>query len=304
MTAPNQLVDLQSVTAIVSVKIDSQDRLRNMRLFLNYFQSFFRNFEIIVVEQDTQSRLEDLFRGARGVFHYFRESATAHSKPANLNLAASLSDRPYLLLCDVDCFVPPSGLVDGLALIQKNPALDAVLAHNGITVQIKQRLIDEGLSMQELLARLPFFSKLYEIRPPRHDPEMVEPMYGSIRIDSTVMTLYRRRTFIGAGGLNENFLGWGLEDHELRLRLQKLGYSSGKGSNVNCYHFEHSRGTDSLVNNHYHANIDELECVRSMTESELRRYIAQRFRLIQFSEDEHVTVTNSAEEYSLVANRN
>jgi len=288
------VIDLSETTAIVSAKIDSRDRLRNMALLLKYFEAFYTGYEIIIVEQDSQSRLEQLLSHRQGVFHYFIENDACHTKSKNLNLAASLSGRRYLLVWDVDCFVPPTSLVS--ALTQADSGADFVLPFNGIMVQIRKQAIDEQMAFATL--QLPFFSKLYQIRPPKYDVNLYEPLYGTM-ISNAIggVKLCDRKQYFLAGGMNENFNSWGLEDVEFDYRIHKLGYKTGKVEEGNCYHFEHVRITDSLCNNFYKSNDTELTRVRAMSKTDLRRYVNAGFKSINLDGEKEVVMINTPSAY-------
>ncbi len=101
----DSLIDLSLLSVGISVKVDSSDRLRNLSLVVRYFRTFFSNIELIIVEQDAEGgRCAHL--AGDGVKHYLLRTADCHFKSRNLNLAASLSTRPYLKMCDRRHFSP------------------------------------------------------------------------------------------------------------------------------------------------------------------------------------------------------
>jgi hypothetical protein len=296
------MIDLQEVSVVISVQIDSSDRLRNLKLFLKYFETFFVNYEIIVVEQDSASQIDLLLKEMPGVVHYFVESDICHSRGRNLDLGAQLSERKYLLLSDLDCFVHPSAIERALSMIADGS--DFVWPFNGITVQIRSGAITDDLDFGLLLQKMPYFPKLYEIRPPDYDQAEIEPMYGTMFWDTTggLLCCIRQKFFM-AGAFNENFLSYGGEDEEFYHRVHKLGYKCNRVDGVNLFHFEHMRNLSSVKNNFYGAQINELERVKAMDAQDLRRYVNRGFKMLKASPEQDMEFHNTESHFSISLRR-
>jgi predicted glycosyltransferase involved in capsule biosynthesis len=284
------------------VQIDSTDRLRNLKLFLKYFETFFVNYEIIVVEQDSSTQIDVLLENIPGVVHYFIESDTCHSRGRNLDLGAQLSERRYLLLSDLDCFVHPSAIERAISMI--DDGADFIWPFNGITVQIRSKAIRDDLDFNVLLQNLPYFPKLYEIRPPDYDQAEIEPMYGTMFWDTTGGLLCcARRQFFMAGAFNENFLSYGGEDEEFYHRVHKLGYKCNRVDGVNLFHFEHQRNLSSMKNNFYSAQMNELERVKGLDAKELRRYVNRGFKMLKAYPEQDMEFHNTENHFSISLRR-
>lgn len=292
------MIDLHDVSVITSATIDSPDRLRNTHLFLRYFETFCTNYEIIIVEHDTESQLAELTRDRPGVLLHFVESENCHSRSKNLNRAAVLTDRRVLLVCDLDVFIPPSSLEKGLDMVRNG--VDFVFPYNGLLIQIKAGVIDKDMDLHGLMDRLVFFNMLHQIRPPKYDHEVFEVIYGSVQSQAFGgITICNRRKFFLAGAMNENLHSFGCEDLEFFHRIRKLGYQIERLDGNNAYHFEHFRSADSVRNNFHNSNLTELERVKAMEPSALRRYANNGYQEIKLDTRYGVTVTNTPTEYAI-----
>jgi hypothetical protein len=292
------MIDLHDVSVITSATIDSADRYRNAVLFLRYFETFCVNYEIIIAEQDRDSKLKELTSDRAGVVLRFLESKNCHSRAKNLNSAAVLSERRFLLICDLDVFIPPESLEKALMMVRDGA--DFVLPFNGVGVQVKKAVIDQDMDLPALMSQLPYFSRLHELRPPKFDPEVFEHMYGSALADTVggVMMCNRRQFFL-SGAMNDNMISFACEEVEFFHRIKKLDYKVERIDDRNAFHFEHVRQTDSLKNNFFQANNTEWEHVKAMEAVELRRYANDGFKRIKLDTTCDLTITNTPSEYSI-----
>jgi len=290
-------IDLADLSIVTSVKIDSADRLRNWHLLLQYFHTFCVNWEVVVVEQGEVRQIfcPDWVRPSQ-IVHRFVESEDAHYKTRNLNLAACLSTRKYLMMCDVDVFVPPSALELGLQMLRAGT--EFVCPYNGIMVQIKREMISNGLDFESLLDKLPFFEFEYNRQSLIIERAGCTPLHGE-RYESTGGALmYERQSFFNAGGWNTNMISYGFEDFEMHMRIKKLGYNLEKLDNFNSYHFEHVRNIDSVFNNFFTTHQLEREHVTAMAGPKLRSYVDNGFRSIPMDLTKEIELKNNSREYA------
>lgn len=292
------MIDLYDVSVISSVTIDSADRLRNTALMLKYFETFCCNYEIIIVEHDRQSRLQELTSGRNGVFLRFVESSNPHSRAKNLHDAAVLSERKHILIWDVDNFIPPPGLEKALSMVRNGA--DFILPYNGVGVQVRKGAFDENIDLRDFMGRLPFFSKLHEIRPPEFDPVVFEHMCGSALSDTVGgIMLCNRRQFFLSGAMNPNMFSYGCEEGDFWHRIRKLEYKVERIEDCNAFHWEHVRTTDSIKNNFFASNRAEFSRIQAMTKAELRQYVNDGFKEVDLDTTCDLVVMNTPREYSI-----
>jgi Predicted glycosyltransferases len=290
------MIDLSKLSITFSVKIDSPDRLRNLALVLRFFKTFFTNLEIIIVEQSDGEPQCLQFAGP-GIKHFLLRTEDCHYKTRNLNLAASISSRPYVMMCDADCFVPPQCLED--AIERLDSGVEFLSPYNGVFVEVDQKFVSDDLDFEDLLKKLPHFDKAYDLRPDRYDFTVARPFHGNINSDATGgIMIYRREPFFLIGGWNENFVSYGFQDMELHVRIERLGYKIHRLSKYNCYHLPHERNIDSRYNNFLSVNETEFQKISSMPQQRLAEYSQRRHREIVFDPQYEFRLENTSVQYS------
>jgi hypothetical protein len=291
-------IDLSDLSVISSVKIDSADRLRNLKLFLRFFEQFFRNYEIVLVEQDLESKAEAAIKSSNNIKHFLRQSDGCHYKTKNLNLATAISTRKFIMMCDVDVFVPPQGVAASVNLVRSGARF--VAPYNGVMVEVKRNLIRSDLDFEQLLRKLKFVDRYFDLKIANYDFTDFVPIYGCSKYESLGgAILYERESFYRAGGWNENIVSYGFEDMEFFYRVEKLGSRIERISAVNCYHLEHARRLDSVYNEFYRSNEREYDKVTKMPIDELRKYAHNGFRQILLDHQLELKIENSPSEFSM-----
>ncbi|GAA0310333.1 galactosyltransferase-related protein [Rhodovulum strictum] len=270
--------DLSGVSVIVSVKPDTPERLANLARLRDYYATMTRGAELVVVEQGARPVL-DLPPGD-DLRVLFRRDDGGHWKTRNMNLGAAVSARPRLLMSDCDFIPHPAALAGALARL--DAGADAVLPFDGIVLNIARPRAAALPGWAAFLADAPRLAPdSIDHANACPDPELY-PLYGDNRYLAVGGALMcRRAAFFGAGGWNENFVGYGYEDRELDLRLRRLGYDLRRIEDRNLYHLDHPRGPDSRYASAFcRLNEAEWERVRAMTPEALRAYADAGFRLM------------------------
>jgi hypothetical protein len=287
-------VDFSGVAVIVSLKVDSPERVENLERLLAYYEEVTRGAEIVVVEQGPAPLLALSQR--KGLRVLFRESGDCHWKTRNMNHGASVSTRPRLLMSDCDTLPHPGALRDGLDRLDRGA--DAVQLYNGVVVNVSRRQA-AGLRHPE---------DLFGLRATVHPEDVdyrfscddadIHPLYGDSRYRAVGGALLcDRAAFFGAGGWNENLVSYGYDDRELDARMRKLGLAVERLDDYNLYHLDHPRGPDSRYASFYRLNEAEFERVCEMEPEALRLYVNRGFREIGFDHGrDHVRVSTAQEE--------
>ncbi|KAA3622147.1 MAG: hypothetical protein DWQ08_13190 [Proteobacteria bacterium] len=287
---------LSGVSILMSVKIDSRERLRNLRLMLDYYESFYEDYELVVVEQDNESRIPCEIVDRPQVRHHFIASDDVHWKTRNHNVAARLSRGEFLLMSDCDIFVHPEAMTQALRRVREGGHF--VQLFNGVLVQIASNYVDGGMRFPDAVDVLRYFPRTYQQEPSRFRDERMQPLYGNHNYLATGgATLCRRDAFHLVGGWNENFVSFGFEDQEFFERVTKLDGPPERIEGYNAYHLEHPRLDDSVYNNFYRSNEAEFRRVCAMSREALRDYVNKGFRTIRFTHDGAFMLTASADRW-------
>lgn len=291
------MIDASSLSVISSLKVDSEDRQRNLEWFLDYFQTYCFNAEIILVEQGAVSHLANLAAGSNKVIVKHLNDEGVHCKTRNLNVASHLASRAVIYMCDVDVFVPESALASSLGMFSQGAKF--VAPYNGVMAEVSKKYAESFCDFKSLVRCLPHFSKEDASRPFSRTSDCY-PIYGGLQYDATGgALLYDRAAFVDVGCWNPNIFSYGFEDMEFFERAQKLGHHVQRVIESNSYHFEHARHFDSYYNNFYRANEEEYQRVCAMTPAELRRYVDKGFRLVELDPLTEFTIENTTSAFSL-----
>ncbi|KAA3621302.1 MAG: glycosyltransferase family 2 protein [Proteobacteria bacterium] len=281
---------LPDLSVVVTIRIDSPDRVRNLTLILGFLSRFFEDIEIVVVEQADEPGVKDLVSAIPGsVYVYFRDP-TCFYKSRNLNHGASISTRKFILILDADVFLAPRALVVAHDKLRRGDA-KFVYPYNGVMLQVRNERIAGRCELDgEFIESLGFV----DIRTSESPHETgIERLYGAWDwpgVGGALMV--ERRAFFGCGGYNPNIFSYGVEDGELDYRMRKLAGSPLRLEAYNCYHLEHRRGVDSRYNNFANSNRAEFDRVRSMSAHDLRRYVDNGFRSVDLDTRKVLSIRN------------
>lgn len=252
---------MNSFTFLLPVKIDNADRMNNLHASLKYLNKFFPECETILVESDNIKKCESLQNQYRFTY-YFLENMDNFSKSKAINFGLVNSNRPYFVVWDIDCLILPEKLKITERMLSSRKA-HVVLPHNEIFVNIKNSLKEEVAETLNL-GLVPQFKKV----PKKSSNKNIE-VYP---IPSGVVA-FNRDSLLRIGGYNKMMVSYGWEDIEILKRAKRLGMYYFSLTSGNIIHLDHSRGTDSKVNNYYETNKKEFEKVISMPKKQLIDYV-------------------------------
>jgi len=255
-------VRVRDLTFVIPVRIDTEDRLRNLSTVLRYTGRFFPASEVVVVENDAEPRTEEVCVEDDHVRRLFLPTEGRFSKSVTANAGILAAGRPFVAIYDADVLLDRHAIDRALQLLRMR-VIRAVLPFNGIFADVRGELarrLSEQLEVGALgritsVARAPYLPDL--------DVRVVKG--GMVVADREVLRL--------EGGLNRRMVSYGWEDVELVRRLNRLGYRVFSLRRFSCVHLDHARGPDSVGNEHYVSNEAEFRKVATMPRPALRRYV-------------------------------
>ena len=223
----------REVTAVVGLRVPPGDeaRLRNARATLtalNYQDLERFRYRIVVVEQDCEPRLaaELAPLADRCLFAY---NPGPYNRGWGFNVGAALAgpEAGALCLLDADLLVPPDFLRRGLEALSAGAR--ALLPYHEV------RYLDGAASERAIAERL---------NAPGASPAP-DRLGGRRFTDSQGGALWVDAAFYRTlGGYDERFRGWGFEDREVCLRLERAG--GGLARLDGCLlHLDHPRPAES-----------------------------------------------------------
>lgn len=227
----NRQTDLMDVTFLVPLRIDSPERKQNADTLIKYtFQHF--NTSFIVLEADSTRKFipESEFEGFQ--YNFIEDTDEIFHRTKWINRLISMATTPYVAVWDADTIAPPDQIITAVEMLRAGESVMS-FPYDGrfyscdrISCDLFKRL----LNIEILFKRVP----------------VMKLMHGYHSVGGAF--LVNKEKYLGAGGENENFYGWGPEDAERVKRLEILDlpiyYSPGV-----LFHLCHHMGKNSWFAN-------------------------------------------------------
>ena len=273
------MIDLKNCTFIIPIRIESEDRMRNVVTVLAYL---LKNFDtkVIVKEVDVESVYEDqvlpqiedfLGDNINNLTHVFEKSDDpVFYRMKILNEMIDMADTNVIANYDCDVLFKKETYVESVKMIMDG--FDLVYPYGFGNYQKQVFIDDDGVSE--------FINEDFDFEVLDKKSRMYDAQYGHVQF-------VNRKSYILAGMENENFRGSSPEDKERFYRFDKMGYSVGRIDDI-VYHLEHSRGANSWPNSvqgnpYMKQNFDEWEKIQKMTGHQLRSYYSNQEYLKKYA---------------------
>ena len=273
------MIDLKNCTFIIPIRIESEDRMRNVVTVLAYL---LKNFDtkVILKEVDVESVYEDqvlpqiedfLGDNINNLTHVFEKSDDpVFYRMKILNEMIDMADTMVIANYDCDVLFKKETYVESVNMIMDG--FDLVYPYGFGNYQKQVFIDDDGVSE--------FINEDFDFEVLDKKSRMYDAQYGHVQF-------VNRKSYILAGMENENFRGSSPEDKERFYRFDKMGYSVGRIDDI-VYHLEHSRGANSWPNSvqgnpYMKQNFDEWEKIQKMTGHQLRSYYSNQEYLKKYA---------------------
>lgn len=262
-------IDLSNATFIVPIRLESEDRLRNVITSLCYILANFKT-NVIVHEVDSESvfaesalpQITEFLDGDVGdLKHIFEQSdAPSFHRQRVLNDMIVMSTTKVVVNYDCDVILPKETYQHAYEIINNDHA-DVIYPYGDGNWQY-QVFADDELVTE-------FLTNNFNIKILNKKSKVYMSKYGFCQF-------FNRDIYIEGGLENENFVAYAPEDVERYHRFTTLGYRVGRVPDW-VYHLEHARTPNSWINNpHMQKNNAEWENIQKMSPVELREYITSR----------------------------
>jgi hypothetical protein len=244
------MIDLKDVTFIIPILIDSEDRINNYNIVIDYL---LKNFDtnIIVCESDNESHENLLKRD--GIEYMFVKNDGLFHRTRLLNIMTKKAKTNIVVNYDIDVVFKPQQYVQARDVIKfDNHDVCYPYGGNFLNVRkyyfpfVKENNLD-GIDLDQC-----------EISNPNS-------LGGAL--------FFNKERYMEAGLENENFISWGFEDNERLGRLNILGYKVSRIGGA-LYHLDHKRTLNCVPEQpKYNNNMIEYNKVLRMSKDELIKYI-------------------------------
>ena len=241
-----------NITFNIPVKIDSSDRLDNLKILVKYLQKFFPDQIINVCENDATPTLNGLLDNVNYLF--FENKTHCVQKTKTLNHLCRNTKTDIFMNVDVDAIFHPDQIHEAYNMIKNG--IDMVYPYSGLFFNVPKHFVDQFVLTDYDFS---FFNK-----------ENTQWWSGS-SVGAGMM--WNKKSYQDSGMENENFVGWGFEDDERYRRSLILGLKVGR-SNGPVYHMDHQRISDNYKDqNQTRQNQNEFNKINSMNREQLSHLI-------------------------------
>jgi predicted glycosyltransferase involved in capsule biosynthesis len=273
------MIDVKNCTFIIPVRIESEDRMRNVITVLCYLLENF-DTKVILKEVDTESVFEKEIRpqvkeylgdAINNLTYVFEQSDDpVFYRMKILNEMINMTDTPVIANYDCDVLFKPETYIKAVEMI--NDGYDIVYPYGFGEYQKQVFIDDDGVSE--------FISNDFDFDVLDKKSKMYDAQYGHVQF-------LNRTSYIDAGMENENFRGSSPEDKERHFRFETLGYKVGRIDDQ-VYHLEHSRGRNSWPNSvegnpYMRENFNVWELIQNMNTQELWDYYSTQEYLKKYT---------------------
>lgn len=250
------MINLTDVTFNIPIRIDTQDRVRNLRTTLSFLCRHF-DTNILVYEESAKSEVPEYLNGLpiKYTYKHFPTNSPLMRRTFLLNEMAKDSKTPIIVNYDADVLLKLQQYKDATEAIRQNK-IDMIYPYNGKFMDIFDKVLDvviTTLNVENLQMT---------------DGNCIHPnsLGGAI--------FWNKQKFIEFGMENQNFISWGFEDNERLVRAQKFGLRIGRIDGP-CWHMHHASSTNSANTSHqaYFDNQQEFHKVSSMNPVQIKEYI-------------------------------
>jgi glycosyltransferase involved in cell wall biosynthesis len=227
------------------------ERFKNLKRVLDWIGGF-SNVEVLLIEQDTHSKISHLNLGVK---HIFIKSKMPYNRSWAFNVAINYCNSPVIVFSDSDLIMDPSDFINGLNSL-----------HDYEMISPYHTVID--LTREE--SNLPF-DKILEIKRAGRG----ETDHQKINIAGGI-SMFRLDSIKKIAGWNEDFWEWGGEDDFQAIKIKN--FLSWTELNARCYHLYHERRMPDQK--WYKRNLQILQKASQIDKSQLEKVITNQMSKI------------------------
>lgn len=245
----------QQLSIVIPLRIESHERLSNLQTVVGFLLQHTES-TILLLEADIESHISNLFNSDRVSIFFRKDLDPIFHRTKYINELLNLTQTPFVGVWDTDVIPTLHGIRQALNTLQQGYAM--CLPYDGKFIFLSAQdsnLLREGMNIA-----------VNELHDGIH---LGRPSVGGAY-------MVNKDLYLGVGGENETFYGWGPEDIERVKRMEILGYEVKRAEGP-LYHLHHPRGINSTLGEDERAvqNLDEFTKICSMFPYELNHYITR-----------------------------
>jgi predicted glycosyltransferase involved in capsule biosynthesis len=259
------------ITFITHLRYDSDDRIKNFQVVLDYYSSMFSNAKFIIVEDDVRHNIliDSIKWPEKRTSYYLMENAGHYHRTRAFNEGIKMAKTDVVAILDTDCIATMPAIVECYEKL-KTAEYTMAWPYNGFVINVFPHIRDIFIHEKHE------YNTLIKIL-----NNNLTPLVNFSNKDYTVwsnrsvggLVMFNRKKLIEAGGYNENFISWGYEDNEIEIRISKLGNKLYRHTDINSilFHFYH-KNTIRSEHPYYASNHNEVTKITNMQLDQLIQY--------------------------------
>jgi hypothetical protein len=278
------MINLSNVTFIIPLRIDSDDRLRNIILSTSFLLN---NFEckIIIKESDEISKfttwakpLIESISDIKNLTYIFEENYEEHfHRTRLLNEMILETTTDIVVNYDSDIILPISSYIQAKEMLDSKK-YDVVYPYRFGEMGERKVVLDTKVEDENDLNNLLNFPLIKEFII-NFNPEVLDQSYGYAQnvnglgwAEYGMIQFFNKEVYKKGYLENENFIAYAPEDVERHHRWNMLEYKIGRIDN-HAYHLEHKRTQNSWFNNPFMQKNNELwEYLKNLSKDQIIEY--------------------------------
>jgi hypothetical protein len=269
--------DLSDVTFITALRIDCDDRAKNLETTISYLCKHF-NTNIFVLEADSSPKCKNFLSQFENVSYFFEESSCLFfHRTKFLNKLLKKVKTKIVVNYDIDILLPINAYLECRDKINSGYDLVYPYFYGDSQYKVEKHNVDKQK-----------FEKSLDL--------------NDLQIENLVKNesecghaqFFNTRSYVEGYMENENFISYGPEDKERLWRFFSLGYKISWNTN-HVYHLEHERVPNSFINNPFYiCNILQYNKLLNLFHD---KTLAKK--LMQFEKVNPLSVTNYVDPQSI-----
>lgn len=270
-------IDLSDCTFIIPVRIDSDDRTRNLITVLYFLLKQF-NTKVIIKEVDKEKFFEEYVLSQikeflednelKNLTYLFEKSDSSEfHRMKIINEMLNQVDTKVVVNYDSDVLLKIETYQKAFRMISEEN-YDIIYPY-GFGDYQKQIYADDELVSE-------FLNGDFDFSILEKNQKTYMSQFGHVQFFNTC-------SYIRGGMENENFISWSPEDKERYYRFSMLGYKIGRLDDQFVYHLEHHRGQNSWYDNPYILKNNQLwNYLQTLDKEQLEEYYKSQNYLIKY----------------------
>lgn len=278
--------DLSNVTFIIPLRIETDDRLRNIILTTSFLLNNFKT-KVIIKEVSDESAfiefakpiLDKLIPDQENLIHIFELDDTEDNsfhRTKVLNDMIMISDTEIVVNYDSDIILPIESYIESIELLKN---CDIVYPYRFGKHGERKVNLNTKFETQEDIDNFINVPDISEFIKSKYNPEVFDNKYfyyphaqGEGWAEYGMCQFFKRKVYIDGYLENEGFIAYAPEDVERHYRWKTLGYNIQRVDNY-AYHLEHKRTPNSWFSNPFmQHNFKLWEKIQKFSKKELIEY--------------------------------